>query len=60
VKTYKFCSEECSQKHIRDNGLIDGDAVEDLLKEIYLMLGTAITKWKLPGSRGLRSLAVER
>ena len=46
VKTCKYCSEECSQKHIRDQvieGLLDGDAVEDLLKEKDLTLDTAVT-----------------
>ena len=33
AKTCKFCTEECLQKHIRDQiieGLVDGDAIEDL------------------------------
>ena len=36
AKTCKFCSDECIQKSIRDQiveGLMDGDMVEDLLKE---------------------------
>ena len=36
AKTCKFCSDECIQKSIRDQiveGLMDGDTVEDLLKE---------------------------
>ena len=47
AKTCKFCTEECLQKHIRDQiieGLVDGDAIEDLLKEKDLALDTAITK----------------
>lgn len=41
AKTCKFCSDECTQKSIRDlivEGLIDGDTVEDLLKESELTL----------------------
>ena len=36
AKTCSFCSEECTQKNIQDQiiaGLMDGDIVEDLLKE---------------------------
>ena len=36
AKTCKFCSDECIQKSIRDQiveGLMDGDMVEELLKE---------------------------
>ena len=48
AKTCKFCTEEYLQKHIiRDQiieGLVDGDATEDLLKEKDLALHTAITK----------------
>ena len=47
AKTCKFCSDACTQTNIRDQiieGLIDGDAVEDLLKEKDLTLETTITK----------------
>ena len=36
TKTCKFCSKDCTDKNIRDQiiqGLLDGDTVEDLLKE---------------------------
>ena len=45
AKTCKFCSEECTQKNIRDQiieGLIDGDAVETLLREKDLSLQAAM------------------
>ena len=45
VTTCNFCNEECEQKAIRDQlieGLEDGDAVEDLLKEKDLTLTQAI------------------
>lgn len=41
-----FCSEDCIQKNIRDQiieGLLDGDAVEHLLREKDLTLDKAIT-----------------
>ena len=47
AKTCKFCSEECTQKNIRDQiieGLIDGDAVETLLREKGLSLQAAMLK----------------
>ena len=47
AKTCKFCSDACTQKNIRDQiieGLIDGDTVEDLLKEKELTLATTISK----------------
>ena len=47
AKTGNFCSEECTQKNIRDQiieGLLDGDAVEDLLREKDLSLETTISK----------------
>jgi hypothetical protein len=47
AKTCKFCSDECTQKNIRDQiieGLIDGDTVEVLLREKDLTLETTITK----------------
>lgn len=47
AKTCKFCSEQCTQKSIRDQiieGLLDGDTIEDLLKEKDLTLETTITK----------------
>ena len=46
AKTCRFCTDECCQKHIRDQiieGLLDGDAVEDLLKERDLTLEAAVT-----------------
>ena len=46
AKTCKFCSDSCTQKNIRDQiieGLLDGDAVEHLLKEKDLTLDTAIS-----------------
>ena len=36
AKTCKFCSDECTEKSIRDQiieGAIDGDTIEDLLQE---------------------------
>ena len=47
VKTWKFCSDACMQKSIRDHiieGLMDGDTIEDLLQEADLTLATTITK----------------
>ena len=47
AKTCNFCSDQCTQKNIRDQiieGLMDGDTVEDLLKEKNLTLDTTITK----------------
>ena len=47
AKTCKFCSKECTQKNIRDQiikGLIDGDAVETLLREKDLSLQAAMLK----------------
>ena len=47
AKTCKFCSEECTQKNIRDQiieGLLDGDTVETLLREKDLSLQDTIIK----------------
>ena len=47
AKIYKFCSETCTQKSIRDQiieGLNDGDTIEDLLQESELSLATTIAK----------------
>ena len=47
AKTCNFCSDKCMQKGIWDQiveGLLDGDAIEDLLKERELSLDTAISK----------------
>ena len=47
AKTCNFCTDECTQKSIRDQiveGLLDGDAIEDLLKERELTLDTTILK----------------
>ena len=47
AKTCNFCSDECIQKNIRDQvvtGLVDGDTVEDLLKEKKLTLETTVSK----------------
>ena len=46
-KTCNFCSEECTQKSIRNQivkGLIEGDTVEDLLKVKNLPLMATISK----------------
>ena len=46
VKTCNYCSDTCTQKHIRDQiieGLLDGDTVEDLLQEADLTLPKAIS-----------------
>ena len=46
AKTCKFCSDNCTQKNIRDQiieGLLDGDTVEHLLQEKDLTLDKAIT-----------------
>ena len=46
TKTCNFCSEECTQKNIRDQiieGLLDGDTVEHLLRQHDLTLATTIT-----------------
>ena len=46
AKTCSFCSDQCTQKNIRDQiieGLLDGDTVEDLLKEKDLTLEKTIT-----------------
>ena len=45
AKTCKFCSKECTDKNIRDQiiqGLLDGDTIEDLLKEKDLSLDKTI------------------
>ena len=47
AKTCSFCSDQCTQKNIRDQiiaGLVDGDIVEDLLKEKNLSLDSAVSK----------------
>ena len=47
AKTCGFCSDACSQKSIRDQiieGLVDGDTVENLLREKNLTLETTISK----------------
>ena len=46
-KTCKFCTEECTRKNIRGQiieGLLEGDTVEDLLRERDRSLDTAISK----------------
>ena len=46
AKTCKFCSDNCTQKNIRDQiieGLLDSDTVEHLLQEKDLTLDKAIT-----------------
>ena len=43
AKTCELCSDECTQKSIRDQiveGLLDGDTVQDLLQESKLTLET--------------------
>ena len=66
AKTCKFCTEECLQKHIRDQiieGLVDGDTIDDLLKEKDLALDTASQSAehrKLPGSNGQKCLVMDR
>ena len=47
AKTCNFCSDTCMQKSIRDQiieGLLDGETVEDLLKERDLSLDSSISK----------------
>ena len=47
AKTCNFCSDESMQKGIRDKiveGLLDGDAIKNLLKEREQSLDTAISK----------------
>ena len=47
AKTCSFCSDECTQKNIRDQvieGLLDGDTVESLLREKNLTLESTISK----------------
>ena len=47
AKTCKFCSDECLQRNIRDqiiSGLLDGDAVEILLRESNISLATTVDK----------------
>ena len=47
AKTCSFCSDECTQKKIRDQvieGLLDGDTVESLLREKNLTLKSTISK----------------
>ena len=47
AKTCGFCSDECTQKSIRDQiieGLIDGDTVENLLREKSLTLDATISR----------------
>ena len=46
VKTCNYCTDACTQKHIRDQiieGLLDGDTIEDLLQEADLTLPKAIS-----------------
>ena len=46
AKTCNFCSTACSQKSIRDQiieGLVDGDTIEQLLRQQILTLDTTIT-----------------
>ena len=46
AKTCNFCSAECSQKSIRDQiieRLLDGDTIEELLKQQNLTLDATIT-----------------
>ena len=46
AKTCNFCSATCSQKSIRDQiieGLLDGDTIEELLKQQNLTLDATIT-----------------
>ena len=46
AKTCNFCSDQCTQKNIRDQvieGLLDGDIAEELLKEKDLSLDKTIT-----------------
>ncbi|XP_065893428.1 uncharacterized protein [Dysidea avara] len=46
AKTCNFCSTACSQKSIRDQiieGLVDGDTIEQLLRQQNLTLDTTIT-----------------
>ena len=47
AKTCNFCNQACTNKNLRDQivqGLVDGDTVEELLKERTLTLDTAIAK----------------
>ena len=47
AKTCNFCSDACTQKSIRDQiieGLLDGQVVEDLLKEKDLTLALTVSK----------------
>ena len=47
AKTCQFCSDQCTQKNIRDQiieGLLEGDTVENLLKEKSLTLEETVTK----------------
>ena len=47
AKTCNFCSDTCTQKNILDQtieGLLDGDIVEDLLKEKDLSLQSTVAK----------------
>ena len=45
--TCKFCADNCSQKSVRDQlieGLLDGDVVEDLLKDKELTLADTLSR----------------
>ena len=44
VKTCNFYSDVCTQKSIRDQGLLDGDTVETLLQDTDLTLAKTISK----------------
>ena len=47
VKTCNFCSDACAQQGIREQiieGLLDGQTVEDLLKEKALTLASTVSK----------------
>ena len=53
AKTCNFCSDTCTQKNIRDQtieGLLDGDIVEDLLKEKDLSLQSTVAKCRAHGA----------
>ena len=47
AKTCNFCNKDCTHKNLRDQiiaGLVDGDAIEELLKEKNLSLESTISK----------------
>ena len=62
-ETCQFCSDACCQKNIRDQvieGLLDGDTVENLLREKDLTLVTTISKCRAQEAAKQQRLVTHR